>query len=190
MPPRAAYWLPVDQYIGGVEHAILHLLYSRFFARAMRRTGHLGLDEPFAGLFTQGMICHETYRTGAGEWVPPTEIERQGEGAVRSGTGEPILVGRSEKMSKSKKNVIDPEDIILAYGADTARWFMLSDSPARARHGLDRIRHCGRVALRPPPLAHGGAGGRVPAAARRDARAVGRGAGRAAPQGAPDRRRR
>ncbi|HEX9836425.1 MAG TPA: leucine--tRNA ligase, partial [Alphaproteobacteria bacterium] len=126
----ARYWLPVDQYIGGVEHAILHLLYSRFFARAMRRCGHLALDEPFAGLFTQGMICHETYRTEAGEWVPPAEVTRDGGRLARAATGEALIAGRSEKMSKSKKNVVDPEDIIRAYGADTARWFMLSDSPA------------------------------------------------------------
>ena len=126
----ADYWLPVDQYIGGIEHAILHLLYSRFYMRAMTRTGHAGLDEPFAGLFTQGMICHETYRTENGDWVEPANIlEGDGDSVVHAETREPLIVGRSEKMSKSKKNVIDPEDIIKTYGADTARWFMLSDSP-------------------------------------------------------------
>ena len=126
----ADYWLPVDQYIGGIEHAILHLLYSRFYMRAMSKTGHAGIDEPFAGLFTQGMICHETYRTEDGDWVEPANIvEGDGGDVVHTETHKPLIVGRSEKMSKSKKNVIDPEDIIKTYGADTARWFMLSDSP-------------------------------------------------------------
>ncbi len=125
-------WLPVDQYIGGIEHAILHLLYSRFFARAMSATGHLGVKEPFKGLFTQGMVVHETYRN-AGGWVQPSEILIEGEGETRRATmlsdGSPVEIGSIEKMSKSKKNTIDPDDIIASYGADTARWFMLSDSP-------------------------------------------------------------
>jgi leucyl-tRNA synthetase len=126
-------WLPVDQYIGGIEHAILHLLYSRFFTRAMKATGHAGLDEPFAGLFTQGMVVHETYAKQGGEWVTPAEVKIEGADdnrtATLAATGEPIVIGSIEKMSKSKKNTIDPDDIIGTYGADVARWFMLSDSP-------------------------------------------------------------
>ena len=127
------HWLPVDQYIGGIEHAILHLLYSRFFTRAMKATGHAGLDEPFAGLFTQGMVVHETYQRANGEWVTPAEVKLEGADDARRATlavtGEPITIGGIEKMSKSKRNTIDPDEIMETYGADVARWFMLSDSP-------------------------------------------------------------
>ena len=125
----AAYWMPVDQYIGGIEHAILHLLYSRFYMRAMRKTGHIEMDEPFANLFTQGMVIHQTYATKTGEWVFPIDVNLDGPEPVHAKTGEPIVIGPSEKMSKAKKNVVDPENIIEQYGADTARWFMLSDTP-------------------------------------------------------------
>ena len=127
--PAVGYWLPVDQYIGGIEHAILHLLYSRFFTRALKCCGYLDIDEPFAGLMTQGMVCHETYASAGGAWLAPQEVTREGDRVTVRSTGEPVTVGRSEKMSKSRKNVVDPEGMIEAYGADTARLFMLSDSP-------------------------------------------------------------
>ena len=126
----AKRWLPVDQYIGGVEHAVLHLLYSRFFTRALRDCGYLDIAEPFAGLLTQGMVNHETYKSEDGRWLTPDELDRRDDvGLVERASGKPVTVGRSEKMSKSKKNVVDPAHIIATYGADTARLFMLSDSP-------------------------------------------------------------
>jgi leucyl-tRNA synthetase len=132
-PKIANRWMPVDQYIGGIEHAILHLLYSRFYARGMKKCGYVDIDEPFAGLFTQGMVVHETYRAANGDWVEPASVKIDGMGEARratlASTGAPVEIGSIEKMSKSKKNTIDPDDIIAAYGADTARWFMLSDSP-------------------------------------------------------------
>ncbi|MGY4341790.1 leucyl-tRNA synthetase [Bradyrhizobium sp. LM2.9] len=132
-PEVANRMLPVDQYIGGVEHAILHLLYSRFFTRAMKATGHIALDEPFAGMFTQGMVVHETYQKADGTYVQPVEVKVEtganGRRATLLTSGEDIQIGPIEKMSKSKKNTVDPDDIIESYGADVARWFMLSDSP-------------------------------------------------------------
>ncbi|MBR0662402.1 leucine--tRNA ligase [Neoroseomonas oryzicola] len=127
-------WLPVDQYIGGIEHAILHLLYSRFFSRAMKETGHLSVEEPFAGLFTQGMVQHESYKGADGRWLYPEEVEFSlaadgTRSAVVKGGNEPVTIGRVEAMSKSKRNTVDPGAIIAKYGADTARWFILSDNP-------------------------------------------------------------
>jgi len=133
-PAAVSRWMPVDQYIGGIEHAILHLLYARFFTRAMQMTDHAGqLKEPFTGLFTQGMVVHETYKDTEGKWVAPADIriEQTSEGrkAFRLDNGAEVEIGSIEKMSKSKKNVVDPDEIIESFGADTARWFMLSDSP-------------------------------------------------------------
>ncbi|MGE0828343.1 MAG: leucine--tRNA ligase [Hyphomonadaceae bacterium] len=128
---KAAYWLPVDQYVGGVEHAVLHLLYSRFFIRGMRDCGLLDLPsgEPFASLFTQGMVTHETYKGADGKWLAPEEIERSVDGAITLAGKAPVEIGPTEKMSKSKKNVVDLDAFVEDYGADVARWFVLSDSP-------------------------------------------------------------
>ncbi|WP_310469243.1 leucine--tRNA ligase [Sphingomonas sp.] len=127
---EAEQWLPVGQYIGGVEHAILHLLYARFWTRALKKIGRIGIDEPFKGLFTQGMVTHETYRSADGRWIAPDEISAvAGGGVIERVSGAALERGRVEKMSKSKRNTIDPEPIVARYGADAVRWFMLSDSP-------------------------------------------------------------
>ena len=125
----ADYWLPVDQYIGGIEHAVLHLLYSRFFTRALKRCGYLEVAEPFAGLMTQGMVTHQTYKDEGGGWLYPEEVEERDGRPVRISDGAPVAVGRLEKMSKSKKNVVGLEKVVDAYGADTARLLLMSDSP-------------------------------------------------------------
>ncbi len=125
----AEAWLPVDQYIGGVEHAILHLLYARFWTKALKRIGRLDIDEPFRGLFTQGMVTHETFRGVDGRWLAPDEVSADDQGNLIDAAGAPVSRGRVEKMSKSKRNTVDPEPIVAKYGADAVRWFMLSDSP-------------------------------------------------------------
>ena len=125
----AKYWMPVDQYIGGVEHAILHLLYSRFFSRAVSLGTKFEIKEPFQGLFTQGMVCHKTFKTEGGQWVYPEDVTEKDNNFFEKNTDKKIIVGSSESMSKSKKNVVDPQSVIDMYGADAVRWFMLSDSP-------------------------------------------------------------
>ncbi|MEM7702566.1 MAG: leucine--tRNA ligase [Pseudomonadota bacterium] len=149
-PAEIAKWMPVQHYIGGIEHAILHLLYARFWTRAMERIGKFDVKEPFAALFTQGMVTHETYELGDGSWLSPDEVRKDGADWVAIEDGAPVTAGRVVKMSKSKKNVVDPDAIIAEYGADAVRWFMLSDSPPERDlpWSQDGIEGCGRFVQR------------------------------------------
>ncbi|MEL6737861.1 MAG: leucine--tRNA ligase, partial [Pseudomonadota bacterium] len=145
-----AKWMPVQHYIGGIEHAILHLLYARFWTRALAHIGKFDVKEPFAALFTQGMVTHETYSLGDGSWLSPDEVRKDGADWVTIEDGAPVTAGRVIKMSKSKKNVVDPDAIIADYGADAVRWFMLSDSPPERDlpWSQDGIEGCGRFVQR------------------------------------------
>ncbi|MEM9310220.1 MAG: leucine--tRNA ligase [Pseudomonadota bacterium] len=149
-PEEIAKWMPVQHYIGGIEHAILHLLYARFWTRALAHIGKFDVKEPFAALFTQGMVTHETYQLGDGSWLSPDEVTKDGADWISIEDGKPVTAGRVVKMSKSKKNVVDPDAIIADYGADAVRWFMLSDSPPERDlpWSQDGIEGCARFVQR------------------------------------------